>query len=150
MPILPGAIRVVYTASGMYVAAAIVTDQSVIEHKLYWATVATLEEARYLEAILNSDVLTMRVRPLQARGQHNPRDFDKYVWHVPIPAYQEANARHRRIADLAEQAESIATALVLPEGKRFETWRRLVREAVAASTVGGEIESEVALLIGGN
>ena len=33
MPIMPGSFRVVYSASGMYVAAAIVTDQSIIEHK---------------------------------------------------------------------------------------------------------------------
>ena len=148
LPTVPGSFRVVYTKSGMYLAAAIVTDQSIIDHKLYWGSVASLKEGRYLEAILNSDVMTLRVRPLQARGEHNPRDFDKYVWQIPIPEYDAANARHQRLAALAEEAESIAATVVLPEGKRFETLRRLVREAVAASNSGKEIESEVSLLLG--
>lgn len=147
MPIVPGSFRVVYSASGMYLAAAIVSDQSIIEHKLYWATVASLDEARYLLAILNSDVLTVRVRPLQARGEHNPRDFDKYVWQLPIPVYDGGDTRHRRLAVLAEEAERIAAAIVLPEGKRFEALRRLVREAVTASDCGAEIESQVAVLL---
>jgi hypothetical protein len=150
LPIVPGSFRVVYAKSGMYLAAAIVSDQSVIDHKLYWANVASVEEGRYLEAILNSDVLTLRIRPLQARGEHNPRDFDKYVWQVPIPTYDEINARHRRLAALAEQAEGIANSVGLPEGKRFETLRRLVREAVAASEAGKEIEAEVSSLLDGS
>ncbi len=84
---LPGpAIRVVYSASGMYLAAAVLTGHmAVIEHKLYWAAAATLDEATYLTAVLNSNVLLQIVQPLQARGEHNPRDFDKYVWQAPIP-----------------------------------------------------------------
>jgi SAM-dependent methyltransferase len=65
----PAAHRVVYSASGMYLAAARVSDQAaVIEHSLYWAATAGIDEARYLTAILNSDTLTQLVRPLQARG----------------------------------------------------------------------------------
>lgn len=149
LPIVPGSFRIVYTKSGMYLAAAIVTDQSIIDHKLYWGTVATLEEAHFLVAILNSDVLTMRVRPLQARGEHNPRDFDKYIWQVPIPTYDATNPRHQRLVTLAENATRIAATVVLPEGKRFETWRRLVREALGASDTGQAIEFEVAQLLDG-
>ncbi len=51
--------RVVYSASGMHVAAARVTDPTaVIEHKLYWATAVTEDEALYLCAILNSPRVT--------------------------------------------------------------------------------------------
>lgn len=50
LPLVPGALRVVYSKSGMYLAAAIVRDPSVIDHKLYWGTAASLDEARYLEA----------------------------------------------------------------------------------------------------
>ena len=112
-------------------------------------TVGSLEEGRYLEAVLNSNVLTERVRPLQARGEHNPRDFDKYVWQIPIPLFDASNARHMRLATLAGKAERLAASVVLPDGKRFETLRRLVREAVAASSTGAEIESVVAALLDG-
>jgi len=68
--------RVVYTKSGMYLAAAYLDDvRAVIDHKLYWATVSGPDEGRYLTAVLNSDALLQLVRPLQARGEHNPRDF---------------------------------------------------------------------------
>jgi 3-hydroxy-3-methylglutaryl CoA synthase len=74
-------------------AATIVTDHSaIIEHKLYWASATSRDEARYLTAILNSAVLTIAVRPTQARGEHNPRDFDKYIFHLPIPKYDPDDA----------------------------------------------------------
>ena len=50
---------------------------------------------RYLTAILNSDTLTQLVRPLQARGEHNPRHFDKYIFQLPIPLYDPGNPEHR-------------------------------------------------------
>ena len=140
--------RVVYTKSGMYLAAAIITGDAVIDHKLYWGTASSLEEARYLEAVLNSDVVTKRVRPLQARGQHNPRDYDKYVWQLPIPLYDPEDERHARLAVLAEQAEQIAAGIKLPAGKRFEGLRSMIRKAIAADEVGQQIEEEVATLLG--
>ncbi len=67
--------------SGMYLAAAYLDDASaVIDHTLYWGIVSSAEGGRFLAAILNSDALTQVVRPLQARGEHNPRHFDKYVF----------------------------------------------------------------------
>jgi hypothetical protein len=145
---LPGAkYRVVYGASGMYLAAAVVTDQSaVIEHQLYWGSVGELEEARFLVAVLNSGALTMAVRPLQARGEHNPRHFDKYVFQLPIPLYDRADDRHRRLVDLAEQAERIAESVVLP-AKRFETQRSVIRNTLAQLGVAVEIDSIVKELL---
>ncbi|MEP7123351.1 MAG: N-6 DNA methylase [Byssovorax sp.] len=139
--------RVVYNASGMYLAAAIVEGDAVIEHKLYWGTASSLGEARYVEAVLNSNVITQRVRPLQARGQHNPRDYDKYVWQLPIPMYDPEDKRHARLASLAERAEQVANGVKLPMGKRFEGLRAVVREAIAADDVGQQIEEEVAALL---
>ncbi|WP_211365335.1 N-6 DNA methylase [Polyangium fumosum] len=140
--------RVVYSKSGMYLCAAILRDNAVIDHKLYWGTASSLEEARYLEAILNSHVVTERLRPLQARGEHNPRDYDKYVWHLPIPYYDPDDERHARLAKLAEEAERIAASVALPTGKRFETMRGLIRKAIAATDTGRQIEEEVAALLG--
>ena len=139
--------RVVYTKSGMYLAAAIVKGSAIIDHQLYWGAASSLEEARFLVAVLNSDAMTKRVRPLQARGEHNPRHFDKYVWQLPIPIYDPENVRHVQLVQHEEQAESIAGAVSLPVGKRFELWRRLVREAVATSEVGQRIEEEVQALL---
>lgn len=51
------------------------------------ASARGLAEARYLTAIFNSDTLLELGCPPQARGEHNPRDFDKYVLRLPVPLY---------------------------------------------------------------
>jgi hypothetical protein len=139
--------RVVYTSSGMYLAAAIVSDPTaVIEHKLYWGSVASLDEARFLTAILNSTTLTMAVRPLQARGEHNPRDFDKYVFQLPIPLYDLDDAAHKGLVGLAMRAEQVAASVDLPV-MRFEAHRRRVREALADDGVAADIDEIVKTLL---
>ena len=67
-PIAP--IRVAYTKAGTNLAAAVISDElAVIDQKLYWGPVESLEEAHYLCAILNSEVLRVGVAPYQAQGQ---------------------------------------------------------------------------------
>ena len=139
--------RIVYSASGMYLAAAVVSNpNAVIEHALYWGAAANLDEGRYLVAILNSVALTELVRPLQARGEHNPRHYDKYIFQVPIPLYDPADADHLRLVELAERAERVAADVDLPS-VRFETLRRRIRESLAADGVSSEIDEIVTRLI---
>ena len=131
----------------MYMAAARVSDpQAVIENTLYWAATSGVEEARYLTAVLNSEALLELVRPLQARGEHNPRHFDMYVFKVPIPLYSEDDPAHVRLADLADRAESVAAAVELPSVS-FQAQRRRIREALAADGVASEIDDEVKALL---
>ena len=101
--------RVLYATSGMYMAAAFITDpNAVIDTKLYWGAAQNAQEARYLCAILNAPVTTSSVRPLQSRGEHNPRDFHKYVFQLPIPLYDEADPVHAALVALAERADRVA------------------------------------------
>jgi SEFIR domain/N-6 DNA Methylase len=139
--------RVVYSASGMYLAAAVVTDpNAIIEHKLYWAPTDSREEASFLSAILNSTSLTNAVRPLQARGEHNPRDFDKYIFHLPIPPYDPRDKSHQELVALAEQAARIADTVELPT-TRFETQRRKIRETLTTSGLLPEVDAVVKRLL---
>jgi tetrahydromethanopterin S-methyltransferase subunit G len=133
----------------MYLAAAVVTEPVIIEQTLYWAAATDLQEARYLEAIVNSDVMTQMLRPMQARGEHNPRHYAKDLWQVPVPVFDPMNEAHVRLSNLAEAAETIAAKVALPAKKRFEVLRRMVREAIAAEDVGKAIEREVGILLGG-
>lgn len=140
--------RVVYAKGGMHMAAGVILDPNVvIDHKLYWASTTGLDEARYLTAVLNSVTLTERVRPLQARGEHNPRDFDKYVFDVPFPLYTGGEPLHARLVELARIAERVAAEVELPQGKSFQTQRRRIREALVADGVGGAIDEAVAALL---
>jgi SAM-dependent methyltransferase len=139
--------RVVYGKSGTYLAAAIIEDSSaIIDHRLYWASTVSLDEARYLTAILNSSALTMAVRPMQARGEHNPRHFDKYVFQLPIPRYDPADAAHAQLAALAERAAHAAAATTLPD-VRFEHQRKHIRDTLERDGIAGDIDAIVKVLL---
>lgn len=134
--------RIVYTKSGMYMAAVYITDQrAVIDQALYWAAASSEDEARYLVALLNSETLTKKVRPLQARGQHNPRHFAKHVWRLPVPMFNAADSRHLTLAHLSREAEELASEMTLPENTSFEALRRRVRQAITSTDTGRQIES---------
>ncbi len=140
--------RIVYSASGQYLASAVVSDPTaVIEHKLYWAAAATLDEARYVTAVLNSTAITEAVRPLQSRGEHNPRDFDKYIWQLPIPLFDQSIDLHRELVVLAVEAEAVTASVDIVPGKSLESQRRNVRTALLASPAGIAIEAAVSRLL---
>ncbi|MET7995080.1 N-6 DNA methylase [Amycolatopsis sp. NPDC005232] len=139
--------RVVYNKSGAYLAAAIVTDDTaIIDQQLYWAVIEDHNEALFLTAILNSNTVTLMVRPLQARGEHNPRDFAKTIFQLPIPLYSPKNAEHLRLVDLAKRAELVARDTPLAS-IRFEALRRRVREALIRDGVAAEIDEIVKKLL---
>ena len=139
--------RVVYGGSGMYMAAAIVSEPgAIIEHQLYWGLMDSLDEARFLSAILNSTVVTMAVRRSQKRGEHNPRHIGKKVFKLPIPLYDADDAAHAQLVVLAEHAQQIADATELPV-IRFELQRKCIREALERDGVAADIDAIVKTLL---
>jgi SAM-dependent methyltransferase len=144
-PVSP--LRLAYSASGMHVAAAIVDDPAaIIEHKLYWAPIATQDEGLFLSAILNSTVLTELVRPMMSYAK-DERDIDKHVWNLPIPRYDDTNALHQRLAELGRQQSDSVTGLHLAEGANFVTLRRRVRGELAQHPATPEIQAVVMELL---
>ncbi|MEF9904671.1 N-6 DNA methylase [Streptomyces sp. P9-A2] len=145
---LPGTrLRVVYGKAGMHVSAALVDNPSaVIDHKLYWGTVATREEGMYLCAILNAPALTEIVRPLMSYGK-DERDIDKAVWQLPIPQFDPANPSHQRLAELGAVEATRIAALELDESKNFVKLRQVVRSVIADSPDAEELDQLVRLLL---
>lgn len=136
--------RVFYSASGQYLTAARNADEgAVAEHKLYWASASSRDEALYLTAVLNSPALTTVLAPMQSRGEHNPRDFDKLVWRLPIPLFDPENKDHRRLAGLAAQAESVAAATDVGGKRTFQAQRRLIRETLDQAGIAAAIDELV-------
>lgn len=136
--------RVCYTSSGSRLAAAITTDpRAIVEHQLYWAPAETLSEARYLEAILNSPVLLERVKPLQTLGLLGERHFDKYVFVVPFPAFDNSNYDHLQIARLAERAETVAAGVDTSTVKTFPQARKLIDRALEANGIAAELAEAI-------
>ena len=139
--------RIVYSASGMHLSAAIVVDtRGVIEHSLYWASPGSVEEAEYLCAILNSAAVTQLVRPLMSYGK-DERHIDKYVWQLPIPEFDPGNIDHSELATLGRTAGEEVRGLQLEEGKHFAALRRTIREHFAKSEAGKGIEKLVKKLL---
>ncbi len=120
-----------------------------IDHKLYWMRPENDAEAHYLAAILNSETTRGRVEQYQARGQWGARDFDKAIFNLPIPRFNEGNKLHRSLSDTAMRAEKIAAKVDLPEGVKFQGARRLVRAALAEAGISKKIDDLVARLLDG-
>ncbi|MEU3094775.1 N-6 DNA methylase [Streptomyces sp. NPDC006967] len=145
---VPGTpLRVVYGASGMHVVAALVDDPSmVMEHALYWGTVASREEGMYLCAILNTPVTTELVRPFMSYGK-DERHVDKSLWNLPIPLYDAGDPKHRRLAELGEAEAARIAALDLDESTYFVRLRQIVRQGMAQSPHAEELDTLVGELL---
>lgn len=140
--------RVVYTKSGQHLAACRIEDaHAVIDHKLYWAAAESVDEGRYLCAVLNSQALRDAVAPLQSRGQHNPRDFDMHVFALPFPLFDATVESHLRLVALAERAEQVAAAVELDPAWQFQKARRVTRAALREDGVADDIDIAVSDLI---
>lgn len=140
--------RVLYSASGNTLAAArIDRPAGIVEHKLYWCQADSIDEARYLTAILNSATLLERVQPLQARGLFGARDFDKYVFKVAFPTYDPTDHSHLAIACLAGRAETLAATVDLTGALRFQEARRRISKALHSDGVASELELAVASVL---
>jgi hypothetical protein len=139
--------KIAYTKAGTRLSAAVVEDPSVIvDHKAYWSSIRSLDEARYLCAIINSDTVLQRVIPMQARGWRDPRDFDNLVWELSIPEFDGSLELHRELAAAGTEAETTANAVVLPEGD-YRRKRRNIRDALASTGLAARMEALVGRLL---
>ncbi len=141
-------LRVVYPASGTRLSACWIEDEDVvIEHQAYWCIADSLEEAAYITAVLNTNIVLNRVKDLQPIGQRDPRHFDNLVWTLPIPEFDAAEALHRDLAAAALHAADVAARVELPEAAHFTTKRGLIRDALVADGVAETIERLVDALL---
>lgn len=141
-------IRVLYTKAGTRLSACWLEDEDVIvDHKAYWSAAHSLEEAAYVTAVLNTQIVLDRVRDLQPVGQRDPRDFDNLVWTLPIPEFDAGEALHTDLAAAALHAAEVAARVELPEEAHFTAKRRLIREALSADGIAERIERMVDALL---
>ncbi len=103
--------RVVYGAAGRP-TAAVMTEAAIVDVRLVWVPVHTLDEANYLVAIINSRTLEDAVEPLMSKGQFGARDLVKHLWRLPIPAYDESDDLHQEIAAAGASAAASAASVL--------------------------------------
>ncbi len=140
--------RVLYTKSGVRIAAArLEGDKAIVDHTLYWAAVESVEEGRYLVAVLNSDSVHQRIEPLMSEGLFGKRHVDKYVFAASFPIFDPESDLHKSIAEAAAEAEKVAAGLDLPEDLKFTAARGRVRDALEASGSAARIEELIGKLL---
>lgn len=134
--------RVVYTKSGSTLFAARISneDVSVIDHKLYWGSFGTADEALYLVGLLNSKVLLNEVAKYQAKGLFGARDFDKYVFRAGMQPVDASNADHRAVVEAARRCEGVAALVSVPEGLPYVQARKLVAAALVDEGAREQLE----------
>ena len=71
------------------------------------------------------------MQPYQAQGQWGPCHFDKYVFNLPIPRFENGNAIHRALADAGQSAADVANTVPSKEGEYFTYTRKRIRTALA-------------------
>jgi hypothetical protein len=141
--------RIFYVKSGITMNAARVRSDSIAENSVYWAGFETADEVLFLTSLLNSETVRSRSERFQARGQFGARHFDKVMFNLPIPRFDPNDGLHTDLAACAAEAEGVAAAVPLAESIRFQTARRLVREALADAGVAARIEGLVTRLLDG-
>jgi hypothetical protein len=145
----PAPLRVVYSKAGTLSAATVLRDPAmVIENTLYWCAVDRIDEARFMAAVLNSEVTRARVAHQQSRGQWGARHFDKLLAEA-IPEFDASNSIHRDLAELAKRAEQVVSGVALPEKIYFVRARKLIRDALRDDGVATRIDTLVARLLEG-
>jgi len=137
-----------YTASGTRLSAVrVFSNDTIVEHKAYWAAARSEDEAGYLVALLNSATALAKIVDLQSHGQRDKRDFDNLVWTLPIPEYDHTDPLHRDLAAAATHAETVAAAVEFTDTQHFTAKRRAIRAALVADGVAMEMEALVDALL---
>ena len=98
--------RVVQTEAGQPTAGLLQTDEDLVDSTLYWITCKSIDEANYLLAIINSEMLYESVQSLMPKGQFGARHLHKHLWKLPIPAFDAKNALHQEVARAGKAAAS--------------------------------------------
>ena len=142
--------KVVYNKAGTLLSAATLDDpRLIVDTGAYWAAARSLEEARYLTAVLNSTTVLERIIPMQPRGWRDPRHFDNLAWELPVPEFDRRLALHRELADAAAEAEGVAAIVPLRDGAHFMRQRRAIRDALAGNGIAATMDALVARLLDG-
>jgi hypothetical protein len=100
-------IKVVYNNSGSILNAAVIQGDFLITGDLSFYDTTNLNEAYYLSAILNSNILTIQIKIMKSS-----RHIFKLPFNLPIKKYDINNLTHQRLAKLGRTGEMIAISTI--------------------------------------
>jgi len=110
---------VVSAVSGKYTAACVIDRENleifdirikdiipqsfIADTKTMYFETNSKEEAYYLSAIINSNIIDVLIKPLQTRGHFDERDILRRPFEFPIPKFNPNDERHKKLAELGEK-----------------------------------------------
>ena len=100
-------IKVVYNNSGSILNAAVVQGDYLITGDLCFYATKNLEEAHYLSAILNSNILTKQIKIVKSS-----RHIFKLPLDFPIKKFEINNNNHQKLTELGKKGQSIAKKII--------------------------------------
>ena len=148
-------VRLAYTSSGQPTAAILSNDADLVENLLFWVACKDADEANYLLAIINSEILYESVQSLMAKGQFGARHLHKHLWKLAIPEFTPAEELHSVIAEAgaaaaAEARKKLDELRELRGDKLTVTIaRRELRSWLRTSDEGKSVEYSVTKLLTG-
>ena len=149
-------VRVVYSAGGRATAALLNNRRDLVDTALYWIACASIDEAYYLIAVINSNALYEAAKPFMSMGQFGARNLKKHLWKLPIPEYDPNNPLHTDISNAGKSASEGATReLARLRAERKSTRRvfsvtvarRELRAWLRSSDAGKRVEQAVGELL---
>ena len=146
-------VRVVYTQAGQPTAALLQDEESIVDTRLYWITCKNAHEARYLLAVINSEILAEAVNKYTtANWAGKTRDLHKHLWKLPIPEFDPGDPLHLAVSRTgraaAEGAARELTALRQSRARLTVTIvRRELRKWLRESDEGRAVEEVVERLL---
>ena len=149
-------VRVAYTKAGRPTATIVRHNHAILDDNLFQTECASVNEARYVLAFVNSNQLATAAETFMPRGLYGARHLQKHGWKLPIPRYDANDPLHVRLSELGETAEQECQALIAesdiptkPAGDaQSRAARRLLRhEWQPNSATAQDIEAAVAELL---
>ncbi len=123
-----------YSAIATLNVAKLIVDQT-----LYWATVATEEEAIYLSGLLNSEAINTVIQDFQPRGAFGERHIHK----LPIeatPPFDPSQAVHQEVVEQTKKllsdyeslkkSDKVFRAMLDPNSSSLASRRRKIRDKI--------------------
>jgi hypothetical protein len=116
---------VLYNSSAKDANATVVKREEIdfkfiVESTTYVCYPATLDEAYYLVAILNSNLANALIKDFQAKGLFGPRHVHKKILGIYFPLFNAKNNLHVKLAQLSNESHTKASRYILDNPPEHE------------------------------
>ena len=132
---------VIYNKAGNRLYATVANNPIYVDSTLYRVSCASYDEAYFLSAILNSDV----IQDLVDLCKGNTKDIHTYFWwKIPIPRFDQNSILHKKLSTLGKSAEDSVNLFVEKHG---DVTRKKILEMLRSTSLLPQIDDIVGNLI---